>query len=145
MVYHRPGNWAEELDEEVEAHDWMRWMERPVGEFISRRQSSMEKKDTLLVPADPWNAPANPSRSLILSRRTSTSLGRSDKHVRLTLPNSASPLPGASGTCLSLLGPNGAPTTVQGPGRFRRRRAVSAADHKSCALVQSKMKLGDIM
>ena len=29
--------------------------------------------------------------------------------------------------------------------RYRRRRAVTTSDHKSCALIQSRLKLGDIM
>jgi len=31
------------------------------------------------------------------------------------------------------------------PVRRGRRRAVTASDHKSCALVQTRLKLGDIM
>lgn len=32
------------------------------------------------------------------------------------------------------------------PPRYaRRRRAVNTADHKSCALIQTRLKLGDIM
>lgn len=31
-------------------------------------------------------------------------------------------------------------------GRYaRRRRAVTTSDHKSCALIQTRLKLGDIM
>lgn len=34
-----------------------------------------------------------------------------------------------------------------GPPRIppRRRRAVTTSDHKSCALIQTRLKLGDIM
>lgn len=31
------------------------------------------------------------------------------------------------------------------PRYTRRRRAVTTSDHKSCALVQTRLKLGDIM
>lgn len=32
------------------------------------------------------------------------------------------------------------------PSRYaRRRRAVTTSDHKSCALIQTRLKLGDIM
>ncbi|XP_018566215.1 voltage-dependent calcium channel type A subunit alpha-1-like [Anoplophora glabripennis] len=32
------------------------------------------------------------------------------------------------------------------PARYaRRRRAVTTSDHKSCALIQTRLKLGDIM
>ena len=85
------------------------------------------------------------------SRRTSVSPGRSDKHVRLTLPDiTISPVPGGPRLSLmgSLLSGNSHSSypgySVQGS-RYRRRRAVSTADYKTCALVQSKMKLGDLM
>lgn len=37
-------------------------------------------------------------------------------------------------------GGNGAPRLPT-----RRRRAVTTSDHKSCALIQTRLKLGDIM
>ncbi|KAK0171987.1 hypothetical protein PV328_005369 [Microctonus aethiopoides] len=39
----------------------------------------------------------------------------------------------------SLTLPDGAPRYT------RRRRAVTTSDHKSCALIQTRLKLGDIM
>ncbi|KAK5649443.1 hypothetical protein RI129_000472 [Pyrocoelia pectoralis] len=33
----------------------------------------------------------------------------------------------------------------QGNRYARRRRAVTTSDHKSCALIQTRLKLGDIM
>lgn len=35
--------------------------------------------------------------------------------------------------------------TPEGPINSRRRRAVTTSDHKSCALIQTRLKLGDIM
>lgn len=35
--------------------------------------------------------------------------------------------------------------TPEGPINARRRRAVTTSDHKSCALIQTRLKLGDIM
>ncbi|XP_053596922.1 voltage-dependent calcium channel type A subunit alpha-1 [Microplitis demolitor] len=47
--------------------------------------------------------------------------------------------PGASGDNNVLSLPDGAPRYT------RRRRAVTTSDHKSCALIQTRLKLGDIM
>ncbi len=88
------------------------------------------------------------------NRRSSSSVVRVDKHVRLTLP-SYSPIPSNGSSSLqprlSILASNnglnigggggGGPTG----GRYRRRRAVTTSDFKSCAMVQNKLKLGDIM
>lgn len=41
---------------------------------------------------------------------------------------------------LSIEDANGAPRLPP-----RRRRAVTTSDHKSCALIQTRLKLGDIM
>ncbi|PSN33555.1 Voltage-dependent calcium channel type A subunit alpha-1 [Blattella germanica] len=45
------------------------------------------------------------------------------------------------------LEPWSAPPPLQPPAspRYRRRRAVTTSDFKSCALVQTRVKLGDIM
>lgn len=117
---------AERTEEEPEEEDRCDWTKRPVDEFVSRRQ-------------DDASATYPRRFSPILSNRnkSSHSPARTDKHVRLTLPNTAS-----NG---GLGGGSGAGGAGGGAGRFRRRRAVSTADFKSCALVQSKMKLGDIM
>lgn len=113
------------------------------------------KQETLQLPSMTTDTSTNPSlRSPILSsnRRTSSNVSRGDKHVRLTLPHTApSPIP--SGRCstlqprLSILAAatNGIGVPVTGGRYYRRRRAVSSADFKSCAMVQNKMKLGDIM
>ncbi|XP_064108495.1 voltage-dependent calcium channel type A subunit alpha-1-like isoform X12 [Macrobrachium nipponense] len=60
------------------------------------------------------------------------------KQVRLSLPN---------GPYLSRYPPVLSPTPLSGAGYFRRRQAVTISDYKSCALVQTNMKmgLGDIM
>lgn len=113
-------------EEPVEEESRCDWTKRPVDEFISRRQGDV-------------SAPQSRRFSPILSSRnkTSQSPARTDKHVRLTLPNTT-PNGGLGGG-------NGAGGGGAGAGRYRRRRAVSTADFKSCALIQSKMKLGDIM
>lgn len=41
-------------------------------------------------------------------------------------------------------GPGGLPPS-DAPRYTRRRTAVTTSDHKNCALVQTKLKLGDIM
>ncbi len=76
---------------------------------------------------------------------------RSNKHVRLALPDiTISPVPSAMRLSLvgSLLGGN-IHSVYQNHGihgnRYRRRRAVSTSDYKTCAIVHSKMKLGDLM
>ncbi|CAG0924089.1 unnamed protein product [Notodromas monacha] len=58
------------------------------------------------------------------------SSGRPVKHVRLSVPNEGS-VCGAGGR--------------RNSARSRRRRAVGTQDYKSCALVQTRLKLGDIM
>ncbi|XP_042203568.1 voltage-dependent calcium channel type A subunit alpha-1-like isoform X6 [Homarus americanus] len=68
----------------------------------------------------------------------STNVGVMKKHVRLSLPN---------GPYVSRYPNLNSPSPLTGAGYFRRRTAVTLSDHKSCALVQSNMKmgLGDLM
>ena len=160
----RADDWAineeDEEEEQDDSCDWKRSTERPVDDFSSRRQEASwgassganygSKRSLLAPPSEHWDTTGASCRSPILSSRNkaSNSPARADKHVRLTLPNAASPIPGAGGR-LSLLSNGGLGSGLnlgpQGGGRFRRRRAVSTTDFKSCALVQSKLKLGDIM
>jgi hypothetical protein len=55
------------------------------------------------------------------------------KHVRLSVPNDMMAMPAAG-----MMG-------RRNSARSRRRRAVGTQDYKSCALVQTRLKLGDIM
>ena len=64
-------------------------------------------------------------RHISVKRRGSQPMVRLGNHSNLSLENSD--------------GPN-APRIPP-----RRRRAVTTSDHKSCALIQTRLKLGDIM
>lgn len=55
------------------------------------------------------------------------------KQVRLSLPN---------GPYVSRYPALASPSPLTGSGYFRRRTAVTLSDHKTCALVQSNMKMG---
>ncbi|KAG5311591.1 PREDICTED: voltage-dependent calcium channel type A subunit alpha-1-like [Acromyrmex echinatior] len=52
-----------------------------------------------------------------------------------------------SGTSGGLGNTDGNATQLDAMPRYaaRRRRAVTTSDHKSCALIQTRLKLGDIM
>jgi hypothetical protein len=56
------------------------------------------------------------------------------RHVSLKRKESAQVLPGATGA-----------TPGYSPRYRGRRRAVTTSDHKTCALIQTRVKLGDIM
>lgn len=48
---------------------------------------------------------------------------------------------GSSPMIRGLDAPEGSPKT----GATRRRRAVAVADHKSCALIQTRLKMGELV